>query len=175
MIADTKHMTYEEFLEISEGLNLEFINGEVIEMPPARASHSEVHDRLVFLVRLHCRDNNLSCHTSSADGTFNIMGNVFAPDFAYKPTPMSDDYPDMTPPTWVAEIISPTDKRSDIERKRGIYIKAGILLIEAYPQIPAVDVYAPGQSEPQHYRVGDTIDLESVLKGFKLNVRQLFE
>jgi Uma2 family endonuclease len=175
MTVKIKPMTYVEFIAVSEGSDLEFIDGEIVEMLPARTSNSEIHDRLVFLVRLHYRDHKIPCHTASADGTFKIMGDVVVPDFAYKPTPMSNDYPDATPPTWVAEIISPTDKKVDIERKRAVYLKAGILLLEIHHQIAAVDVCTLGQTQPRHHRVGDVIDLDSVLRAFKLPVRDLFE
>jgi Uma2 family endonuclease len=96
-------------------------------------------------VQSFCKDHNLSCHTSGGDGAYAVRGNVVAPDFAYKPTPMSDEYPDPEPPLWVVEIISPTDKASDIRDKRTICRQASILLWEIYPPSQSVDVYAPGQ------------------------------
>src|SRR5690242_12614750 len=76
----------------------ELIYGEIIEVMPGRTSNSQIHDRIVFSVRLFCKTHNLPCYTSSADGTYDVQDNAVAPDFAYKQTPMSDDYPDPIAP-----------------------------------------------------------------------------
>ncbi len=44
---------------------------------------------------------------SGADGAYDVLGHVLVPDFAYKPTHMSDDYPDPVAPLWAVEVISP--------------------------------------------------------------------
>ena len=70
---------------------------------------------------------------------------VVAPDFAYKPTPTVAEYPDPQPPLWVAEVISPNDKATEINAKRRKYIEARILYWEMYPDERLIDVYAPGK------------------------------
>ncbi len=52
---------------------------------------------------------------------------------------MSDEYPDPEPPLWAVKIISPTDKAVNIRTKREIYIEAGILYWEMYPDLKRVD------------------------------------
>jgi Uma2 family endonuclease len=128
---------------------------------------------LVFEVRLFCREHNLPCHTASKDAAFNINGNTIAPDFVYKTTEMSNEYPDPVPPLWAVEIISPTDKAADIRNKREKYILAGILYWELYPDEISIDVYAPGQPK-KTYSMGDTLDGGDVLPGFTLPVAKLF-
>jgi Uma2 family endonuclease len=178
MVAREK-MTLEDFKQfVSRDENadrlFELINGELFEVMPGRTSNSQIHDVIVAAVRPFCKMNQLACYTSSADGAYNVGGNVVAPDFAYKRTPMSDDYPDPVAPLWVVEIISPTDKADEIRKKRKIYRAAQILLWEIYPQDKSVDVYATGQ--PMHtYGIEDRLELGDVLPGFTLAVRDLFE
>jgi Uma2 family endonuclease len=158
--------------ENSESL-YELINGEIIEVSPGRTINSEFEHIIAFAVRLFCREHNLPCHTSGGDGAYAIQGNVVAPDFAYKRTPMSSEYPDPVAPLWTVEIISPTDKADEIRRKRQIYVRAGILYWEMYPLSRSVDVYAPGQLM-KTVEIDGTLDGGDVLPEFILLMKDLF-
>lgn len=178
MVATREKITFPEFqafLERDEnaGRLFELINGEIVEVMPGRTRNSELHNLIVVAVHNFCEAHNIPCHTSSADGAYRVQEHVVAPDFAYKRTAMSDDYPDPVAPLWVVEIISPTDKAEDIRDKRDIYCKAGILLWEIYPRIPSIDVYAPGQPV-RTYTVEDELDGGDVLPGFRLPANKLF-
>ncbi|MEO8607171.1 MAG: Uma2 family endonuclease [Chloroflexota bacterium] len=174
----TRPMTIDQFREYVEQPEnsdqvLELINGEIVEVSPSRTRNSEFGQLITVEVHIFCRAHNLPCHTSGADGTYEIQGHVVVPDFAYKPTPMSDDYPDPEPPLWVVEVVSPTDKAPDIRAKRQIYIQAGILYWEMYSKSKSIDVYAPGQP-PRTLGIDDTLDGGAVLPDFRLPVRDLF-
>jgi Uma2 family endonuclease len=86
---------------------------------------------------------------------------------------MSEEYPDSIPPLWVVEIVSPTDQPVNVRKKRNIYLQAGILYFEMYPQEKAIDVWTSAQSV-QTYQENDTIDLSSVIPGFRLAVKAIF-
>jgi Uma2 family endonuclease len=179
MVATREKITLPEFQAFiqrdeNSGRLFELINGEIIEVMPGRTRNSELHNLIVVAVHNFCETHNLPCHTSSADGAYYVQGHVVAPDFAYKRTPMSDDYPDLAAPLWVVEIISPTDKAEDIRTKREIYRKAGILLWEMYPKLASIDVYAPGQPA-RTYTLEDELDGGDVLPSFTLSMRKLFE
>lgn len=178
-MAATEKVTLEDFKQfVNQDENadrlFELINGEIVEVMPGRTSNSQIHDVIVAAVRPFCKTHGIPCYTSSADGAYNVLGHVFAPDFAYKRTPMSDDYPDPIAPLWVVEIISPTDKAENIRHKRQVYQQAGVLVWEIYPQDQSVDVYAPGQPM-RTYGIEDILDGGSVLPEFTLPVRELFE
>jgi Uma2 family endonuclease len=180
MAIQHKHKLYtlDEFREIvsrpenSDKL-FEFIDGEIIEVSPGRTSNSEIGHIISGVVRPFCQDHQIPCHTSGGDGAYLIGGRIVAPDFAYKPTPMSKEYPDPTPPTLVVEIISPTDEPAQIRKKREIYRQAGIMLWEMYPESHSVDVYPPGR-EKQTVGLDGELDGGDVLPGFKLPVRDIF-
>ncbi|MBL8166311.1 MAG: Uma2 family endonuclease, partial [Anaerolineae bacterium] len=151
----------------------ELLNGEIIEKMPGTTRNSAIAVNIAFEVRLFCREKSLPCYLSTGDGAYQIAANVIAPDLAYKSTPMSDEYPDPTPPLWVVEVISPTDKAAEIRRKRQIYQAAGILLWEVYPELMSVDVYAPGQAS-RVFQADDVLSLDALLPGFTLPVRSVF-
>ena len=178
MVAAREKVTFPEFQtfiqrdENSDRL-FELINGDIVEVMPGRTRNSELHNLIVVAVHNFCEAHSIACHTSSADGAYRIQEHVVAPDFAYKRTPMSDDYRDPDAPLWVVEIISPTDKAEDVRDKRDIYVQAGILLWEVYPRIPSVDVYVSGQPV-RTFTLDDVLDGGDVLPDFRLPMLKLF-
>jgi Uma2 family endonuclease len=147
----TKPITMEEFIEFAlrpenSTREFEFLNGEVVEVFPTTTYRSHMAMLIAVATYAYCKDHDLPCYTSGAYGAYHVQGNIVMPKFAYKPTPMSDDYPDPVPPLWVADIISPFDKANDIRAKRDIYMQAGILYWQIYQPIQKVDIYAPGQA-----------------------------
>ncbi|HVU14245.1 MAG TPA: Uma2 family endonuclease [Phototrophicaceae bacterium] len=167
---------FKQFVEQPENSDrlFELIYGEIIEVMPATTPHSGIHSNITGYVRPFCREHRIPCYTTNGDGSYDVQGNVVAPDFAYKQTPLINTYPDPEPPVWAVEVISINDKAKDIRNKREIYRAAGVLLWEIYPDDRVIDVYAPGQAM-QTYKIDDTIDLNSVIAGFKLTVREIFE
>jgi Uma2 family endonuclease len=152
---------------------LELIDGEVVEMAPARARYSKIGLVIASSVYIYCQNHNLPSPISGADGAYEVNGHVIAPDFAYKDTPLSEEYPDPVAPLWAVEVISPTDKATDIRKKRQIYQDAGILLWEVYYKLQRVDIYAPGQPM-RAFGIDDVLDGDEVLPGFTLAVKELF-
>ena len=98
MAVEKQITTIEEFVQFAlqpenAEREFEFINGEIIEKMPGRTENSEDSGFDRVFVRLFCRDHGIACHTSGEAGAFQIDAFVVVPDFAYKHTPMSNDYP----------------------------------------------------------------------------------
>ena len=166
---------FQEFVARPENTDrlFELIDGEIVEVSPGRTNNSAIEHIVSFAVRLFCQQNNLPCYISGGDGAFTIDRHVVAPDFAYKPTPMSDEYPDPVAPEWAIEIVSPTDKAPDIRDKRNIYVVAGILYGELYPDKRSMDIYAAGQPV-RTVDINGILDGGDVLPGFRLPLKDIF-
>ena len=178
MIAPHPPVTFEDFKRFieqpgNEDRLFELINGEIIEVMPGRTYNSGIGYHISFPIQLFCRDNGLPCYISGADGTYAILGDVVAPDLAYKQTPLSKEYPDPVPPLFAVEVISPTDKTKRVGEKRDLYRRAGILYWEIYEDIQRIDVYYPGE-EARTLGINDTLDGGDVLPGFTLAVKDVF-
>jgi Uma2 family endonuclease len=178
MLTRQKEMTIEEFIVFAtlpenEDRNLEFINGEIVEMSPGRSTYSRIAIILAAVVYRFCEDHNIPYNASGSQGAYRVGNNTVAPDFSYRSTDLINEYPDPVPPLWAVEVISPTDKAIDVSNKREMYLRAGILLWEVYYPPRRVDVYAPGQP-PKSYFMGDALDGGEVLPGFTLAVAKLF-
>jgi len=175
--APSKPMTLDEFIafallpENSER-NFEFVDGEIIEKIPGSTRNSGISMDIGFEAGIFCRENNIPCYISGAYGAYRINNSVITPSLAYKPTPMTTEYPDPIAPIWAVEVISPNDKVRDIRKKRQRYLEASILLWEVYPDERLIDVYAQGQP-PTTYGINDTITV-SVIEGFQIEVAKLF-
>ncbi len=174
----TTKLSVEEFvawaaLPENETRLFELIDGEIVEVSPGRTYNSQIGHLIAFATRLYCAERDLPCYTSGGDGAYRVGAHVVAPDFAYKPTRMSKDYPDPEPPLWAVEVISPTDKANDIRRKRNVYLDAGIVLWEVYDSTQSVDIYLPGQ-RVRTVGLDGTLDAGDVLPGFTMTTAALF-
>lgn len=175
----TTKMSVDEFVQWAalpenEDRLFELIDGEIVEVSPGRTRKSELAQRITGATFLFCTERNLTWHTSGEAGAYRVGEHVLVPDFAYKTTPMSDDYPDPVPPSWAVEVISPTDKAGDIRSKRNIYLEAGIVLWEVYESKRSVDVYVPGQPVRTVSSDG-SLDAGDALPGFTMPAAALFE
>jgi Uma2 family endonuclease len=171
-------VTLDEFMEFvhrpeNSSHEFEFIDGRIVEKMPGRASNSQIQTVIVAEVRPFCKAHGIPCYTTAADGAFNVLGHVFAPDFSYRKLPFTGAYPEPEPPLWVVEVISPTEESDDIESKREVYLQARLLYWEIYPKLQRVVVYTPDQ--PRHtYGAEDMLDVGALIPGFTLAVRDLF-
>jgi Uma2 family endonuclease len=79
-------------------------------------------------------------------------------------------------PDLAVEVLSPSNTRREMERKRGEYFQAGAGLVWIVDlDARTVDVYAPGAPDPPvTRRVGDALDGGEVLPGFALPLAELF-
>lgn len=166
---------FKQFVEQPDnaGRLFELINGEIVEKMPGTTRNSAISANLIGEVRPFCKQHGIPCFVTGEAGTYLVLGHALAPDFAFKQSPTTAEYPDPVAPLWVVEVISPNDKPRDIRAKRTIYLQAGILYWEAYPDEKSVDVYTPDQPV-QTYGIEDTLEVD-LLPGFRLAVRELFE
>jgi len=78
-------------------------------------------------------------------------------------------------PPLVVEVISPTDKYSDVDAKVDLYRADGVRLIWVVdPQRRKVAVYTPESEAPVIYRPGSVLSGGDVLPGFTLAVEDIF-
>ena len=78
-------------------------------------------------------------------------------------------------PDFAVEILSPTNTKKEMTRKRGEYFGGGSKLVwEVFPDKKAVDVYTE-PDQPTRVEEDGTLDGANVLPGFTLSVREWFE
>src|SRR5262249_790930 len=78
-------------------------------------------------------------------------------------------------PDFPIEVISPTNTRKEMERKRGEYFAGGCKLVwEVFPEERLIKSYSSRDVFVER-RDGDVLNGESVLPGFTLAVTKLFD
>ncbi|MEM9955653.1 MAG: Uma2 family endonuclease [Chloroflexota bacterium] len=181
-------MSLDEFISRFEEQPFELINGEMWNMTPAKKKHSKISKRLYDRLLFHLVDNDLG--EVFFESTFIIedvsdwVNGSRIPDVMFyeksrfethdKDNPDDDGKPFILVPDLVVEVISPSDKYSDVTTKVDAYLKDGVKLIWIVdPQRKTIAVYE-GSDSPRTLRVDDTLTGANVLPDFEIAVKAIF-
>ena len=162
-----------------DGWRYELLRGRLLREPPAGAEHSWLGVTLAARLRdfVHVRELGF---VFGADCGFRITTDpdtVRAPDVAFV---MADRLPTGPPrgyvpfaPDLAVEIVSPTDRMSDVTRKVVDYLDAGTRLVWIIDAVNRTAAVHPGRSDVIMLRDSDTLDGGDVLPGFRLPLAEL--
>ncbi len=157
--------------------HFELIDGEIVEKMVSHPIPSRVTAYLSGLLAVHVVRNKLG-RVSSAEGGYKIGTDRVIPDSAFtRQERVSDEVEDgyaVVSPDLAIEVISPSDKNSDIEKKVAIYVNAGIVLWLVNPKKQTVMVYRPNM-KPQTLQRGDMLNGGDLLSGFSVSVSEIFD
>ena len=180
-MATTKLMTAEDLFEMGSDSHVELIRGELVEMSPAGHESSSIALRLAIRVGAYIESNNLGS-ISGADGGYIIARDpdiMVAPDFAFVRAERMPErekrrqYLELSP-DFVVEVVSPSDRFTDLNDKVMLYLIAGVRLVWVVdPGRQTVTVYTPEHS-PVFMSTADTVDCGDVIPGFSLPVAEIF-
>lgn len=181
-MAQTRSMTIEEFAAISEPGRFDLIRGELVRMPPTGGIHGEIATELTRHVANFVADHRLG--KVYIDETGFVLSVeppiVLAPDLAFV---RNDRLPPIEErqsflrlaPDLAVEIVSPSDRMSQVRAKVDEYLNANVpLLWVIEPRHRRATVYQPDQT-PIMLSEHDTFDGMNVLPGFQLRVGTIFE
>lgn len=166
----------------------EYINGEIREMAPTKKQHTMI-SRRVFgaLYFFQHREETIEVFYETTYILKDIsdwVGGSRVPDImAYTKerfdkyeadNPDSDSKPFVLIPDFVVEIISPTDKYTEVSEKIDVYIGDGVKLIWVVdPKQKIVTVYT-GDDTATIFRSGGTLTGGDVFADFELTVDAIF-
>ncbi|MBC7809496.1 MAG: Uma2 family endonuclease [Burkholderiales bacterium] len=185
-------MPLDEFNEAQNQQSFELIEGERIPKLPNVFGHSKT-------IRALFRALDSFTHT-------NHLGEVFAETTFIKPenfdrfwvtgsripdmmfysaerfanyeanTPQAEGNPLALVPDLVVEVISPSDKYSDIDKKVDIYLQDGVRLIWLLDfELRKAAVHAASRPQPLRLTGDAVLDGEDVIPGFQIVLSSLFE
>jgi Uma2 family endonuclease len=154
---------------------LEYIGGEIVEVVSNSLS-SQIAARVLARISLHVETNNLG-YVTGADGGYRVSGEDYLPDVGFI---AKAQHPKRPRETWVpyapnlaVEVVSPSDRQSEIADKVANYLVAGTVVWYFYPDEQAVKVYEPGKPV-KTLTLNDTLDGGTVLPGFKVALKDIF-
>lgn len=175
-------MTAEQLAELpADGRRLELIDGELRTMAPAGGKHGQVALSIGRLVANHVHDNKLGrCY--AAETGFVIRRDpdtVRAPDLAFvskaclsgeADSGFLDEIPDL-----VVEVVSPSDRASDVTQKALVWLDFGVRLVWVIdPRARLVTVHQPGDVIGLVRGEDAVLDGGDVLPGFRVALSDLF-
>jgi Uma2 family endonuclease len=157
----------------------ELIDGTLVEKPVG-FEESQIGMELGRFIGNYLRGRKLGV-LAGADGMVKLNVNlVRIPDVSFV---AKDDLPErkkleqgMLPvaPTLAIEVLSPSNTKREMERKRMDYFRAGTKLVwEIDPKLRVVHVYT-GPNKKRRLAEKDVLTAGKVLPGFELPLRELF-
>ncbi len=181
MPAQKRLITANELIHLpDDGCKYELLDGALVTMPPPGAWHGAVggnaYGALWTFVRQH-----------PGGRVFQDIGvflghhpdTVRAPDVCYLsaermpaggiPRGYLDVVPDL-----IVEVISPSDRRSEVEAKVRDWLRGGARLVWVLDPDPRTVTVYPGDQVPRTLSEAETLTAEPVLPGFSVPIRELF-
>jgi Uma2 family endonuclease len=171
----TTLLSFEEFEQLpDEPGKLEFLDGELIQLPPAKRKHMEIVRRIQILLM----------HAVEKAGVSAKLGDVY-PETGYKFSKKAWLQPDVSipyrdqpcgdyfesAPALAVEVISESNTAAQMDRKMNIYLtNGGVEVWLVYPKKRSVWVYREGHAE-EFQSVLHT----SLLPGLEIDLQQLFD
>jgi Uma2 family endonuclease len=180
-MVSTARLTIEEFETLPLEGRWELIDGELVEMSPAADESSSISATIIYLLAAFVRPRGLG-RLYGADGGFVLFPErptVRVPDVAFvlaERAPQGKarkSFPRLAPDL-VVEVLSPSDRTSEVVAKLEMDQEAGVRLSWLVdPDALTVTVIAAGQAT-NVLHVGDILDGGDVLPGFSVPVAEIF-
>ena len=174
-------MTIEEFAVLpDDGWRHELLRGELRRMPGGGLEHGGIGSKLDRRHGIFVELHGLGLVVGETGFVFEAdPPTVRFPDVAFiraERLPPPGEWPHFSRvlPDLAIEVVSPNDEPAEIAAKVTFYLSHGVPLVwVAYPRPQQLAVHRPGQ-EPRTLGIGDTLEGEEVVPGFRLSVADLF-
>lgn len=173
----------EDLLTITDRPMPELIDGQLVEREPMGQKSDAIAAKLLSRIVNHVLEHDLGL-VNGAQGSYQIFPDnpkkVRIPDVSFTPR---DRVPPGGPaeghsrvaPALVVEVVSPNDDVIKLDEKIEDFLGAGVSLIWIInPETHTIQVLRQDGSGTR-LRLGDTLDGEDVLPGFRVEVAKLFE
>ncbi len=159
----------------------ELVRGKLVKYMPTEIIHGIVATHIGQALSIFVRANKLGIVLAAETGfyIFQTPDTVRAPDASFVGNEKLAKYgitekffPDA--PDLAVEVVSPSDRKKEIEEKIKDYLSAGVHLVWIiYPQNRIIAVYRQNNIV-SILRENDEIDGENVLPDFRLSLSELF-
>ena len=175
-------MTAEQLLELpDDGYRHELVQGELQTMAPAGEWHGQVALTIGGLVWNYVRQHDLGrCYAAETGFVLNRdPDTVRAPDLAFVATERLADTPSdrfsTLVPDLVVEVVSPSDRASDVTEKALAWLDYGVRLVWVIdPRARLVTVHRPGDVIGLVRGENAVLDGADVLPRFRVTLDELF-
>jgi Uma2 family endonuclease len=174
----TTLLSFEEFEHLpDEPGKVELLDGELIQLPPAKRKHTELSHRIQALL-MHAAGNMHKTEISARLGRVYLEAGYKFGSRAWLQPDVSIPYSDQpggdyfeSAPALAIEVISESNTAAQMDRKRKIYLTNGAIEVWlVYPDTRCVLVYSEG-----HVEEFQTVLRSTLLPGLEIDLDQLFD
>ena len=183
MVTTTSHVTVEELLNMpDDGFRYELVRGELRKMSPAGQLHGEYAMAIGAPMAVHVKQNGLG-KVYAAETGFRLAtdpDHVRAPDAAFISNERLEDVGESHgfvsgAPNVAIEVISPSDRYTDVEEKVADWLDAGTLaVILVDPRRRVVKVHR-SSTDIAMLTVEDTLAIDDIVPRWQMPVGEIFE
>jgi Uma2 family endonuclease len=191
MVERTIGMTVDEFVNLyDEKGPFELVDGEIISMSPPTYGHGFASRKLFIplanFVEAHKLGEVVTEIPFVLSDESNWVKGSRVPDImfvlaeriaAYKAqTPDWRKKPLVLVPDLVVEIVSPTDRYSEVQKKVARYLTDGVQMVWVVdPEQRTVVVYRAGSNQQTRVTENESLDGGEIIPGFTISVASIFE
>jgi Uma2 family endonuclease len=181
LLKDSERLiTGEEFFHSPDLGPCELVDGRIVPLPPTRPEHGEIELNLGSELKAWVRSSGRGRASGGEVGLY-IRRNpdtVRAADLIFISHERYARWGNATyldvAPELVVEVMSPTDRRSDVLEKVGDYLSAGVDRVWVVdPKLQCVLAYRT-LTDVQRFEMGDVLADEELLPGFSVPISDLF-
>ena len=165
----------------------ELVGGRVVRMTPTNPTHGRIEVNVAAALRSFVRSRNLGIVMAGEVGIFTTRDpdTVRAADVLFlshardsartrRDGFLRDGFLDVAPDL-VVEILSPTDRPAEVQRKLDEYFASGVRLAWVVDPAERVVHVHEGRLDPRRLIPGDVLSGGDVLPGLELPVDEVFE
>ncbi len=179
-------VTLDDLMKLGEDARVEVINGVIVEMAPVGGLHHIYGGNLLRPIDAFVLEHELGI--VFMDGLLHLMNEKdrylrgsFAPDISFIlreniPADWNLSLPFPGVPDLAVEVISPSEKATDIQSKISLYLERGTEQVwVVYPATREIYQYRRNEKTARIYRGSEQIDCESLFPGLVLTLDAIFK
>src|SRR5258708_28839150 len=191
MVERIAGMGVDEFISLyNEKGPFELSDGEIITMSPPKLGHGNSAGNIYYAIRDLAQPRKIGRAFMEVPYVLtddpNWVKGSRVPDVTFIRAERWEKYSSENPdwrkkplilvPDLVVEIVSPTDRYVDVEKKVMQYLADGVqILWLVNPEHHTVTVYRASSNQPTRLTTNDALDGADIIPGFTISVASIFE
>ena len=181
MVTTARRMTAEDLAEMpDDGFRYELIRGELKRMAPAGRFHGRSAAKLCWSLMGHVEALGLGEVYAAETGFRLAADHVLAPDASFisnEKVALIGDADGYLPcaPDLAIEVISPNDRYAEVERKTADWLDAGTRAVVVVDRRRRTISVHRSQTDVAIFTETDTTEIDDVIPGWRMPVRDVYE